>query len=251
MTSKRGSALILAAVLGGCAASAVGGTQVRTHATTAAFQRYTPTHDAALTARVERSGRKESPRVRACKGGNSKTCNELGDGLVIKHAQHDAQQWYATSCERVRGSMVPNAARLMGLAQDLARLEAEGGPGASRRAAELKSDVSEIKARIQGCLDTGDILKADGEAKQSLKYFDAVCEFSTLVESVAAAMPSLETMIENGCAAGARARAELRGEADFSPGLFADLTKPQQKRAADKKVNSESDQGMVFSEADL
>jgi hypothetical protein len=250
MTSKRGGTLVLAVVLGGCAASAAGGARVRTHTTTAAFQRYTPTQDAALAARVERGG-KESPRARACRSGSSKTCNELGDGLVIKHAEKDAQQWYETSCERVRGSMVPNATRLMGLTQDLARLDADGSAGARQRAAELKSDVSEIKARIQGCLDMGDILKADGELKQSLRYFDAVCEFSTLVQSVVTAMPSLENTSANGCAAGAQARAALRGEPAFTPGLFADLTKQKKKQAADEQTSSSAEEGMVFSEADL
>lgn len=247
---NRGLTFILAAALGGCFASATGGAQVRTRTTTAAFERYSPTQGA-LAGRVERSRAKESPRMRACKSGNSKTCNELGDGLVIKHAEKDAHQWYAISCERVRGSMVENATRLLGLAQDLARLEAEGSANARVRASELKSDLSEIKARIQGCLDTGDILKSEGEPRQALKYYDAVCEFSTLVQSVTAAMPSLETMTENGCAAGLRARAGLSGEADFSPGLFADLTSPKKKKTADKKPSSDGDQGMVFSEADL
>jgi len=251
-SSNRGITFMLAVVLGGCAATAAGGAEVRTRTTTAAFERYSSTQGS-LGERVERSGGgKESPRARACKSGNSKTCNELGDGLVIKHAESDAERWYAISCERVRGSMVANATSLMGLTQDLSQIEGESGAGANKRAAELKSEVSEIKARIQGCLDTGDLLKASGESKQSLKFYDAVCEFSTLVQAVSASMPSLETTTANACAAGERVRASLSGEPNFSPEMFVELTKPK-KKAAEKKptTSSDSEEGMVFSEADL
>ena len=252
-TSNRGLTFVLALALGGCAASAAGGAEVRTRTTTAAFARYAPAQD--VSARVERGGRKESPRAQACKTGSSKVCNELGDGLVIKHAEADAERWYAISCERVRDSMVANATRLMGIAQDLSQVEGESSPGASKRAAELKSDAGEIKARIQGCLDMGELLKAGGEAKQALKFYDAVCEFSTLVQAVSGAMPSLENMSANGCAAGERVRAGLSGESSFSPGMFAELTKPKkkaaEKKAAEKQTSSDSEQGMVFSEADL
>ncbi len=249
-SSNRGITFMLAVVLGGCAATAAGGAEVRTRTTTAAFERYSSTQGA-LGERVERSGGKESPRARACKNGNSKTCNEIGDGLVIKHAEADAERWYAISCERVRGSMVANATRLMGLTQDLSHVEGENDPGASKRAAELKSDVGEIKARIQGCLDTGDLLKASGESKQALKFYDAVCEFSTLVQAVASSMPSLETTTANACAAGERTRASLSGEPSFSPGMFVELTTPKKKAAEKKQTSSDSEEGMVFSEADL
>jgi hypothetical protein len=255
IASKRAVLFILAAASGGCAASAAEGAHVRVSTTSAAYQSYAPAQ-LAVTGRVKKSRGKESPRVNACKSGNSRTCNELGDGLAIKHAHAEAQQWYATSCERVRSSMVPNASRLMQLSQDLAQVssaakrDGEDSSGTHKKLAELKSDLSEIKARIQGCLDVGHALKAEHEPRQALKYYDAVCEFSTLVEAVGEAAPGLQHVTETGCAEGEQARTELSGEPHFSPGLFADLAQPQEHAAA-KPSASKSAEGMVFSEGDL
>lgn len=215
--------------------------------TTAAFQGFANAQETRID-RVKKSG-KESPRVRACKDGNSKTCNELGDGLAIKHAPTEARVWYVTSCERVRSSMIPNATRLLQLNQDMVRVSSgEANAATNKRMAELKSDATEIKSRIQGCLDAGESLKTDAEFKQSLRYLDAVCEFSTLVESVSEAAPSLEYMTANGCAAGAEARARL-GELPFEAQLFAELV--QKAKPASKDSAASGEAGMVFTESDL
>lgn len=245
-TSQRVVAFVLGAgTLAGCAATAQPSSQVRMRTTTAAFQGYANAQETRID-RVKRSG-KESPRVHACKTGSSKVCNELGDGLAIKHAPTEARVWYVTACERVRTSMLPNATRLMYLNQEIVRAEGgESGPAAGKRLAELRSDASEIKARIQGCLDAGESLKTDSEFKQSLRYLDAVCEFSTLVDSVYSAAPSLENMTDSACSAGAQARARL-GELPFEAQLFAELVKPKAKPAS----NNASEGGMVFTEGDL
>jgi len=245
-TSRVAAVLVLKAlILGGCAASPSQGAQVRVHTTTAAFEHHASSH-AASAEDSARPARKESPLAHACKTGSSKTCNELGDGLAIKHAHAEARQWYETSCERVRSAMLPNATRLMQVSQDLKQLDSSESPQAS---AELKNDAAEIRARIQGCLDVGESLKTDHELKQALKYYDAVCEFSTLVEVVGEAAPALQHVTESGCAAGADVRAELGG-AQFSPRMFADLAQPQEQAPA-RPSKSNSEEGMVFSEGDL
>jgi hypothetical protein len=251
MKTVRAGALIFGAViLGGCAASSVQGAQVRVHTTTT-FEPYVPSQEAVAQA-SSKSARRESPPARACKGGDSKACNELGDRLTLRHAYAGALQWYETSCGRVRSAMVPTAARLLQLSQELAQLDRVQGDdeGAARkRMAPLKSDASEIRARIRGCLDAGEAMKADGQLKQSLAYFDAVCEFSALVEAAGEVLPGLEHISESGCAGGQAGRAELNGQTQFSPRLFADLL--PQRPPAEAQRTAQPDEGMVFSEGDL
>jgi hypothetical protein len=94
-------------------------------------------------------------------------------------------------------------------------------------------------------------LKVDGELKQALSYFDAVCEFSTLVDKASEALPDLEGMTETGCAAGKAARAELPGQTEFKPKLFADLVQQSRQPTAAKQTTAKPEAGMTFSEEDL
>jgi hypothetical protein len=245
-TSSSAGAFILGAlILSGCAAAPSQGPQVRVRTTTAASETYLP----ALAHRTKKSAHKESAGGQACKAGNSKACNEIGDRLTIKHAYTEAHQWYLNSCERISSAMVPSATRLMQLSRELKQL----GEGANPKvAAELKSGTSEIKARVQGCLDAGQTLKIDAEPKQALKYFDLACEFSTLVETVGSTVPGLQYVTETGCSEGQSTRAELSMSAPFNPQLFVHLTEPPAKRAeVAKPSEAPSEEGMVFNEGDL
>jgi hypothetical protein len=251
-TSKRAVQIILGAMtLAGCAATASPGAQVRVRVATAAFEQHS---DAQLSERLGRRARKDSPSVSACKSGNSKLCIEVGDRLVVKHAPLDALEWYTTACDRVLNAMVPNATRMMQLSQSLKEYgsaRAEESTASQKRVAELKSEASELKARIQGCYDTGDTLKSDSELRQSLKYFDAACEFSTLLGVVGEAMPGLEYVVNNGCSAGEAVRAQLNEQA-ASPRLFTELLAPTPKAKPEKKETvQQSEEGMVFSESDM
>lgn len=229
------------------------GHEVRARTTTAA---YVPSQHA-LDGPARKSSRPESPLTQACKSGSSKACNELGDRLALKHAQAEARHWYETSCERVLTAMVPTATRLMQLSRDLTQLanarsdDDRVNAFNQRKLTALKSDASEIRASIQGCFDTGDTLTLEQELKLSLKYYDAACEFSTLVDAVGEAVPGLEHATESGCEAGRAARARLNDEAPFSPQLFADLTQPHPQVAAVKRSAPQAEPGMVFSEGDL
>jgi hypothetical protein len=245
-SSSVGAFIFGTLILGGCAASPVQGAQVRVRTTTAAFE----THLPALAHRTKKSSQRESPIAHECKTGSSKACNELGDRLTIKHAYTEAHQWYLNSCERVRSSMVPSATHLLQLSRELNQL-GEGANANPKTVAQLKSGVTEIRARIQGCLDAGETLKLDAEAKQALKYFDTACEFSTLVEAVGQAVPGFQYVAESGCVRGQSARAELPGEMPFSPKLFAQLTEKKAPPAAEKASAPPSEEGMVFNEGDL
>lgn len=253
--SSAGALLFGAVILGGCAAYPVQGAQVRAHTTTAAYAHYTPSQEVMAQTPSE-SRRQESPLALACKSGRSKSCNELGDRLVLKHAYSEARQWYMTSCEQVRTSMVPTATRVLQLSRELNLLGSErnfdeGSSAATqKRMAALKSDASEIRARIQGCLDVGETLKVDGELKQALEYYDTACEFSALVQDAGEALPGLEHISDSACAAGKAGRAELTGQSQFSPQLFADLLQQRQPGAA-KQRTTQPETGMVFSEGDL
>jgi hypothetical protein len=255
-TSRGAGALIFAALIsGGCAASPSQGGQVRVHTTTAAFEHYAPAHGSVVQ-RTKKS-HKESPTAQACKTGSSRACNELGDRLTMKHAHAEARQWYLTSCERVQSSMVPTGARLVQLKQELAQLESiravdeRDGAANQKRLAKVRNDASEIRAHIQGCLDTGETLKLDGELKQSLKYYDTACEFSTIVEAIGEPVPGLEHVADSGCAGGQSARAQLSSEMPFSPRLFVSMGQQKAQPAAAKQGPAQEEQGMVFSEGDL
>jgi hypothetical protein len=254
-TSKRAVAFILGAVaLAGCAVTASPGAQVRVRVATAAFEQHSP---AQLSERIGQRSRKDSPGTSACKGGNTKACIEVGDRLVVKHAPVEALRWYTIACDRVINSMLPGATRMMQLSQSLkehsaTRGDQEPNPASQKRVAELKDEASEMKARIQGCFDAGDTLKSDAELRQSLKYFDAACEFTTLLGVVGEAMPGLEYVANNGCSAGEAVRAQLSGQPAFSPRLFVELVEPKAKAKPEKKQSvQQSDDGMVFSESDL
>lgn len=242
-----GALLLGAASLNGCAASPLQGAQVRVHTTTAAFEHHAPAQTS-FAQRSRKPGHKESPTAHACKAGNSKACNEIGDRLVIKHAYAEARQWYATACDRVRNAMQPSAERLMQIGHDLSQT-GSNAPNPARMA-ELKSDASELRARIQGCFDTGEMVKADGELKQSLAYYDVACEFSTLVEAVGESVPGLQLVTDNGCAASQGTRAKLNNNTQFTPRLFAGLTE-QRKAAAAKQSAPQSEDSMVFSGEEL
>jgi hypothetical protein len=222
-----GALLLGALISGGCAASSVQGAPVRVHTTTAAFE-HSASSETAFASPARHSSRGGSPLARECKAGSSKACNEVGDRLVIKHAYAEATQWYMTSCQRVRGDMVPTAKRLLQLSRDIAQ-----------GAAAAKSDASEIRARIQGCFDTGEMLRAEDELKQALNYYEAACEFSTLVEAVEASVSGLEQISDNGCAATQAARAKL-SKAAFTPQLFVGLAQEQAAPA------QQGDTDMVF-----
>jgi hypothetical protein len=245
-----------AVILSGCAAYPIGGPQVRAHATPAASAHYM-TSQQIMTQISSKSKRQDSPLAQACKSGGSKACNELGDRLVLKHAYAEARQWYVTSCERVRNAMVPTAARVLQLSRELtlldrARSDDEGSSAdTQKRKAALKSEASEMRSRIQGCLDVGETLKVNGELAQALEYYDVACEFSTLVQDAGEALPGLEHITDTGCAAGKAGRAELTGQTQFSPQLFADLLQQQSQPGAAKRSTGQPEAGMVFGEGDL
>jgi hypothetical protein len=119
---------------------------VRAHATPAASAHYMSSQEF-MTRTASKSKRQDSPLAQACKSGGSKSCNELGDRLVLKHAYAEARQWYVTSCERVRSAMVPTATRVLQLSRELnvldrVRNDDEGsGAATQKRKAELKADA--------------------------------------------------------------------------------------------------------------
>ena len=233
-----GVLLLKALILGACAASPSQGAQVRVHTRTAAFEQHASSH-AASAPDSARPARKESPLAHACKTGSSRSCNEIGDRLAVKHAYAEAMQWYGTACDRARGAMVPTAARLLELSRDLTQQATSAA-----KKAELRSDASEIRARIQGCFDAGEMQRAVEEPKQALTYYEAVCEFSMLVEVVGETVPGLEHVTASGCAAGDATRAKL-SKGPFSPQLFAEVLEQQQKAPAP------ADADMVFTMGEL
>lgn len=238
-----GMVLLGALTMEGCAASTTQGSGVRVHTTSAAFERHAPSQ--AFSSPSRKAGRKESPTAHACKAGSSKSCNELGDRLAIKHAYTEARQWYGTACDRVRGSMRPNAERLMLLSQNMKNPEAS-----PTMVAELKNEAAEIKARVQGCFDTAEMVKTDGELKQSVAFYETACEFSTLVPLVGDAVASLEHVTESACATGQATRAKLGNNVPFQPQLFADLVQPK-PQAKGKHAPAPAEDSMVFSGDEL
>lgn len=233
-TSRRAGALLLFALTSsGCAAagqgpaprSASSGASLGLSTTLSLRSSHRPKH-------------KASPLSDACRGGNSKSCNELGDRLAIKHAHTEARHWYMISCERMRAAMVPTATRLLQLSRELSE--------SADRAQKLKDDAAELKARIQGCFDSGETLKADQEPKQALTLYDAVCEFSTLAEAVGDTIAGFELVTQSGCAASAAMRDKLNLETPFTPQLFVNLSEQQAGGSADQ-----AEVGMVFSADEL
>jgi hypothetical protein len=251
-----GSLLVGALAVTGCAASSMQGAPVRVHTTTAAFEHSTSSQ-AFVTQRSKRASRAESPAARDCKAGSSKACNEVGDRLVIKHAYAEARQWYSTSCDRVRGSMLPTAQRLLQLSRDItqhgsARSEDDEANAINEhKLKQLKAEVSEIRAQIQGCFDTGEMVKADAELKQALPYYETVCEFSSLVETVGEGAPGLEHVAESGCSAAQSARTKLHNNTEYNPTLFAELVQHEQRKGAAHKQDAAQGDEMVFSSSEL
>jgi hypothetical protein len=239
-----GMVLLAALTVEGCAASTTQGSGVRVHTTSAAFEHRAPSQ--AFSSQSKQAGRKESPTAHACKAGSSKACNELGDRLAIKHAYSEARQWYGTSCDRVRGSMRPNAERLLLLSQNLRNTEASPS-----MLAQLKNEAAEIKARVQGCFDTAEMVKTDGELKAAVPFYEATCEFSTLVPLVGDTMASLEHVTESACATGQAARAKLGNNVPFQPQLFADLAEPKPQPGKGKQAPAAAEDSMVFSGDEL
>jgi hypothetical protein len=192
--------------------------------------------------------RKESPTAQACKSGVSKACDEIGDRLMVKHAYSEARQWYALACERARGAMVPTATQLLQLSHDL------GQPNTPPvRSAALKGDASELAARLHGCLDVAETLRAEHELALALPYYETVCEFSALAEAVGDRLPAFSAVVERSCTGTQTARGALHSAA-FAPSLFGDLA--QQARAdsaeeASAKAVSEQGTDMVFSMSEL
>lgn len=249
-SSCTGAFLLGAVMLTGCA-SPMQAAPVRVRVATAAFEQRSMAHSQ-LAERIGKSSRKDSPGISGCKSGNSKSCIEVGDRLVVKHAPQEALQWYTIACQRVIDSMLPSANRLLQLNQSLKEFGAqEPNTASQRRVAELKSEASEMKARVQGCFDAGDLLKSESELKQSLKYFDAACEFSTLVKTVGESVPGLEYVANNGCTAGESVRAQIPAQPSFSPKLFSELVEPKAKPKAKQAAPKDDEGGMVFSESDL
>lgn len=249
-----GGLLFGALILGACGAAPVQGAQLRVHATTAASIQYVAPRSQ-LAAPTRSQPRQTSPAMRACKGGSSKSCGELGDRLTIKHAYAEAHRWYVIACDRVSGAMLPTGERMLRLSQELTAAtsrhsedEAENDAN-RRRVAELKGDASELKARLQGCFDAGETLKMNADdLRQALKFYDTVCEFSGLVASAGEAVPGLEHLTESGCSAGQSARAQLSSKSTFEPSVFNELLQPGASAA---KQPAQPDQGMVFSEGDV
>lgn len=255
-TSSSAGAFVLGAmILGGCAAGQVtGSVHVRT-ATAASVQHATL---GGTAQRSKKAHGKASPQARACHAGTSKSCNELGDKLVIKYAYAEAREWYMSSCKRVVDSMEPNAQRLLSVHDQLVQLQsspvqaddAEAMANVSKQSADLKSEGLEIKARIQGCLDVGDTLQRDGEPRQALKYFDAVCEFSALTESMGEAVAGFDVVAERGCNASQAARKQLSEKSAFNPQLLGSVVDAHVAQQAPTPRADAADQGMVFSEDD-
>lgn len=237
---RAGTFLLGTLMLGGCAGSSATGPGVRVHTTSAAFEHRAPSQS--LSSSTKKSARKESPLAHACRDGSSKACNELGDRLAIKHAYVEARQWYGTSCDRVRNAMRANAERLLLLGQSVSQPEVSPST-----LAQLKSEAAEIKARVQGCFDNGEMVKVDGELRQSIPFYEAVCEFSTLVPVVGEVAASLEHVTDSACASGQAARVKLGNNVPFQPHQFADLVQPQ--RPAGRGAAAED--SMVFSADEL
>lgn len=257
-SSCAGVVLFGAMIFGGCAAAPVQTSHMRVHTTTAASVERVSVQGATQFAGSKQAKHKDGPAVTACKKGSSKSCNEVGDKLTSKHAYTEAREWYMTSCKRVSGAMEENATRLLelhGQLVQLANARDEGDPepevivARQKTAMDLRAQASEIRARVQGCLDVGDTLKLDDEPRQSLKYFDTACEFSTLLETVGDTVAGLQHTAETGCAQGQSVRAEISDRSQFSPQLFADLSVPQPE--AQPAPAAQADEGMVFGEEEV
>lgn len=246
---RTGAFLVGVVISSGCAGSAVQGAHVRT--TTAASVQHRPDR---FAQQVKKSTH-DSPLVRACKSGDSKACGQLGDKLSIKYAYAEAHEWYALACNRVSGAaMVPTAQRLLGLSEEMkqaTRFQSEDvaeNVANQKRVLALRNEAIELRSRIQGCFDAGDSLKLDAERKQTLTYFDTVCEFATLVPTVGEAIPGLEHVAESGCEAGQAVRARLGMQVEHQPVQFAQLLQAPAKVAS---APAADEGGMVFSEGEL
>jgi len=205
----------------GCATSTGAGPHSRAHAAPPA----PPLHLSAASS-AAKGAKKDSPLVHACRTGNSRACNDLGDRLMVKHAYGEAGQWYRIACERARSAMLPTAAQLVRLSHDLAQ-PAES----AARTAALKADAAEITARVRGCFDAAETLRTEHELGQAVTYYEAACEFSALGEVVGDTVPTFAIVVERGCAGTQAARAELRSGA-FNPTLFNDLVEQTREEAA-------------------
>jgi hypothetical protein len=141
--------------------------------------------------------------------------------------------------------MMPTADRLLHLSHDLA----QPTENAARQAA-LKGDAAEITARVRGCLDAAETLRAERELGQALPYYEAACEFSALVEAVGETVPALAPAVEGGCAGARAARGQLHSPA-FVPQLFHDLAEQARADAAAEAAPAQPAAEMVFSMSDL
>jgi hypothetical protein len=236
-----GECVVAGVLLSGCAVGAATAPHDRTPPAP-------PSHQLHLTRASAAEHKKESPTAQACKSGVSKACDEIGDRLMVKHAYAEARQWYAIACERARGAMVPTATQLLHVSHNL------GQPNTPpARSAALKADGSELAARLQGCLDAAETLRAEHELALALPYYDAVCEFSALAEAVGDTLPAFSAVVERSCTGTQTVRSTLRSAA-FTPSLFDDLA--DQARAdtaqeASAKAASEQGADMVFSMSEL
>jgi hypothetical protein len=149
-----------------------------------------------------------SPGVVACNGGDSKACNDVGDSLLSQNDYVQARQYFLISCQRIRSDLVGNARRLVALN--------DGAPSEMG----VNAEADEIKARIEGCISTGDSFRDDNAS--ALPYYDDMCKLSSIGYIGVAA--GFDSVVGMACDSGGFARQDMARDAAFRAqmgGIFA------------------------------
>ncbi len=184
------------------------------------------------------------PRVASCHGGDSKQCNALGDEQWGKEKWAGARQFFEVSCGRIRPSLEANARRLVELdieakaAWQVINATAAGQPvpeeeskAALATTERLKPEAEEIAARIEGCTRAGDTLDIDGDHKQALPYYDAMCRLMAIRDRASSIISGFEYIVGTACDSGHFSREQMASDAQFRARLGGILAQGAQNIA--------------------
>lgn len=184
------------------------------------------------------------PRVAQCHGGDSKQCNALGDEQWGKEHWAGARQFFEVSCGRIRPSLEANARRLVELDVEAkaawkvidATAAGQAVPEEEAKAAlatteRLKPEADEIAARIEGCTRAGDTWDIDGDHKQALPYYDAMCRLMAIRDRASAIISGFEYVVGMACDSGHFSREQMASDAQFRARLGGILAQGAQNIA--------------------
>ncbi|HTA94017.1 MAG TPA: hypothetical protein VK745_30775, partial [Polyangiaceae bacterium] len=140
----------------------------------------------------------QDPRDAACRGGDSKACNGIGDSLntwdehghpVNARNVAAARGYYLIACNRIIDSVPAGAARMVQICADLDsafQKNSTGAPDAAdfRRAVEKeRPELRELFERVQACVNINDTYSAD-DRSNSERYDREMCRLEAVSADV-------------------------------------------------------------------